>query len=60
MLRMVVAPFRSCRKMHSLKTSQHDYQAAFYEVIWLDGSELNKEPLKREARDNDLTAYGAK
>jgi len=28
MLRMVVAPFRSCRKMRGLKTSQHDYQTA--------------------------------
>jgi hypothetical protein len=26
MLRMVVASFRSCCKMHGLKTSQHDYQ----------------------------------
>src|SRR6516164_586497 len=26
MLRMVVAPFRSCCKMPGLKTSQHDYQ----------------------------------
>jgi hypothetical protein len=33
MLRMVVAPFQSCRKMHSLKTSQHDYQTASCEVM---------------------------
>src|SRR5215471_7249198 len=33
MLRMVVAPFESCRKMHSLKTLRHDYQTAPCEVM---------------------------
>jgi hypothetical protein len=33
MLRMVVAPFESCRKMHSLKTLRHDYQTAPREVM---------------------------
>ena len=39
---MVVAPFRPCRKMHSLKTSQHDYQTASREVMMAPSSNTLK------------------